>query len=220
MPGAQFLRKHRPKHTFSKHDQSYINRWRWAINPRFAVTLEKKTQGRPVRDWDFRVGFLCVLDVLFSCTWVFRKIQIAEPSRAEPSRGGPSRAEASPSRAEPGRAELRRADPSRAEPNRADSSRAVPNRAKPSRTGGDPHAIWCKNIMFYNEFYIFTPPSQNISFYKKLGDFAIKTSIFTMKLIAHHKQKQNHAKTLCFTMNYEHVSNTSVFTMNYAFSLK
>jgi len=71
--------------------------------------------------------------------------------------------------------------------------------------------------MFYNEFYIFTPPSQNISFYKKLGDFAIKTSIFTMKLIAHHKQTQNHAKTQCFTMNSEHVSKTSVFTMNYAF---
>ena len=113
----------------------------------------------------------------------------AGPSRAEPSRAEPSRARAEPSRAEPGRAELRRADPSRAEPNRADSSRAVPNRAKPSRTGGDPHAIWCKNIMFYNEFYIFTPPSQNISFYKKLGDFAIKTSIFTMKFIAHQDRK-------------------------------
>ncbi len=71
--------------------------------------------------------------------------------------------------------------------------------------------------MFYNELYIFTPPSQNISFYKELGDFAIKTSIFTMKLIARHKQTQNHAKTLCFTMNSEHVSKTTVFTMNYAF---
>ena len=71
--------------------------------------------------------------------------------------------------------------------------------------------------MFYDELYIFTPPSQNISFYKKLGDFAINTSIFTMKLIAHHKQKQNHAKTQCFTMNSEHVSKTSVFTMNYTF---
>ena len=38
-----------------------------------------------------------------------------------------------------------------------------------------------------------------------------------MKLIARHKQTQNHAKTTCFTMSSEHVSKTLVFTMNYDF---
>ena len=74
----------------------------------------------------------------------------AEPSRAEPGRAGPSRAE--PSRADPSRAEP---EPSQAEPNRADSSRKVPNRAETSRAGGDPRAIFFKNISFYNEFDYF-----------------------------------------------------------------
>ncbi len=107
----------------------------------------------------------------------------AEPSQAEPSRAEPSRARAEtsrdePSRAELGRAELRRAEPSRAERNRADSSRKVRNRAETSRAGGDPRAIFFKNIMFYNELLVSAPPSQNISFCNDFDDFAIKTIIF------------------------------------------
>ncbi len=83
----------------------------------------------------------------------------------------------------PHRAEPSWAGPSRAEPNRADSSRKVPNRAETSRDGGDPHAILLKKHSFYNEFCIFAPPSQNISFYNELGHFAIETSVFTMTLI-------------------------------------
>ena len=140
----------------------------------------------------------------------------AEPGRAESSRAEPGRAELSragacrpePSRAELGRAELRRAEPSRAERNRADSSRKVRNRAETSRAGGDPRDIFFKTIMFYNELLVSAPPSQNISFYDESGNFAIKTILFTMNLIARSKQFQNHAKTQCFTMNSAQVSKT------------
>ncbi len=41
--------------------------------------------------------------------------------------------------------------------------------------------------MLYNEIFIFIPPSQNISFYNEIDDFAIKALIFTMNLIARSK---------------------------------
>ena len=97
----------------------------------------------------------------------------AEPNRLEPSRAEPSRAEASPSRAEPrraepGRAELRRAEPGPPEPIRAEKCQTEPGRAGTSRVGGDPRAIFFKNISFYNELYVFIPSS--------------KTAVFTMNL--------------------------------------